>query len=80
MIESWARKVNCWYDNADKPLTLELGEQLTEGGEAHVFQHGYNLVKAIGLDLAVSVMALFISSLSNPISKARKCRIKNNVT
>ena len=30
LIESWARKVNCWYDNADETLTLELGEQLVE--------------------------------------------------
>ena len=66
LIESWARKVNCWYDNADEILTLELGEQLTEGGEAHVFKHGYNLIKAIGLDYYIQpILALDRISLHN---------------
>ena len=66
LIESWARKVNCWYDNADETLTLELGEQLAEGGEAHVYQHGYNLIKAIGLDYYIQpILALDRISLHN---------------
>ena len=58
--------MNCWYDNADETLTLELGEQLAEGGEAHVFQHGCNLVKAIGLDYYIQpILALDRISLHN---------------
>ena len=58
--------MNCWYDNADETLTLELGEQLAEGGEAHVFQHGYNLIKAIGLDYYIQpILALDRISLHN---------------
>ena len=66
LIENWAKKVNCWYDNADEMLSFELGEQLAEGGEAHVYQHGCNLIKAIGLDYYIQpVLALDRISLHN---------------
>ena len=50
IIEIWAKKVGCWYDNADIRFAESLGEQIAEGGEAHVFRNGGNLVKTIGLD------------------------------
>jgi len=66
IIEQWSRKVGCWFDNADELLTEKLGEQLTEGGEAHVFKNGYNLVKAIGLDYYIQpILALDRISLHN---------------
>ena len=66
IIECWARKVGCWYDDAEKQLTAELGEQIAEGGEAHVFKLGCNLIKAIGLDYYIQpILALDRISLHN---------------
>ena len=66
IIERWARKVGCWYDEAEKKLTAELGEQIAEGGEAHVFKLGCNLIKAIGLDYYIRpILALDRISLHN---------------
>lgn len=53
IIENWAKKVGCWYENADINFTEFLGEQIAEGGEAHVFRNGGNLIKTIGLDYYV---------------------------
>lgn len=65
-IEEWSRKVGCWIDNVDETLCSTLGEQLTEGGEAHVYKHGDSLVKSIGLDYFIEpVLALDRISLHN---------------
>ncbi|MBO4370905.1 MAG: hypothetical protein J5808_06065 [Paludibacteraceae bacterium] len=66
VIEQWARKVGCWYANAEQTLCRVLGQQIAEGGEAHVFQHGCNLIKAIGLDYYIQpILALDRISLHN---------------
>ena len=66
IIECWARKINCWYDNVDESLPKQFGEQIAEGGEAHVFQHGFNLMKSIGLDYYIQpILALDRISLHN---------------
>lgn len=50
----------------DETLCSTLGEQLTEGGEAHVYKHGDSLVKSIGLDYFIEpVLALDRISLHN---------------
>ena len=36
-IEHWAKQVGCWIANPEKELTKLCGEQVAEGGEAHVF-------------------------------------------
>jgi len=65
-IEQWAKAVNCWVDNVDAQLPALLGEQIAEGGEAHVFYKGNTLVKAIGLDYYIlPILALDRISLHN---------------
>ena len=65
-IEQWARQTGCWTDCVDKALTLSLGEQIAEGGEAKVYDHGATLVKTIGLDYFVQpILALDRISLHN---------------
>lgn len=65
-IEDWARKVGCWIENVDTTLSATFGEQLTEGGEAHVYKHGDSLVKSIGLDYFIEpILALDRISLHN---------------
>lgn len=49
-IERWAKKVGIWTDQVDTVLPNALGEQIAEGGEAHVYDNGTTLVKSIGLD------------------------------
>ena len=66
LIEHWAKKVNCWYDDVDESLPGLFGEQIAEGGEARVFQHGFNLMKSIGLDYYIQpILALDRISLHN---------------
>lgn len=50
VIERWARTVGCWVDDVEHTFARTFGEQLTEGGEAHVYDNGNTLVKHIGLD------------------------------
>lgn len=50
VIEEWARKVGCWVDNVDTAFDQAFGEQLAEGGEAHVYDNGNTIIKRIGLD------------------------------
>lgn len=38
IIEQWAKRVNCWYDNVDQSLEKQFGERIAEGGEAAVYQ------------------------------------------
>ena len=50
----------------DKSLPSLLGEQIAEGGEAHVYYKGNTLVKSIGLDYYIlPVLALDRISLHN---------------
>ena len=65
-ITQWAKATNCWIDNVDITLSNLLGEQIAEGGEAHVYDHGATLVKIIGLDYYIQpVLALDRISLHN---------------
>ena len=65
-IEQWARCIGCWTDCVDKTLSQTLGEQIAEGGEAKVYDHGATLVKTIGLDYFVQpILALDRISLHN---------------
>ncbi|MGN0226839.1 MAG: hypothetical protein ACI4AI_02090 [Paludibacteraceae bacterium] len=65
-IAQWAKTVGCWIDNVDKSLPSLLGEQIAEGGEAHVYYKGNTLVKSIGLDYYIlPVLALDRISLHN---------------
>lgn len=50
IIETWARKVGCWLDNADVRLRDRFGERISEGGEAIVYDNGVSLIKTISLD------------------------------
>jgi hypothetical protein len=66
VIENWAKKVNCWYDDADIKFAELFGGQIAEGGEAHVFLHGLKFLKTIGLDYYLQpVLALDRISLHN---------------
>lgn len=66
IIEQWAKKVNCWYDNVDQSLEKQFGERIAEGGEAAVYQQGFNLTKSIGLDYYIQpILALDRISLHN---------------
>ena len=49
-IEKWAKAVGLWIDDVDRRLPQTLGEQIAEGGEAKVYDHGSTLIKSIGLD------------------------------
>ena len=65
-IERWARAVGCWTDSVDDSLPKILGEQIAEGGEAKVYDHGATLVKAIGLDYFIQpILALDRITLHN---------------
>ena len=50
VIERWAKAVGVWTDGVDEQLPKVLGEQIAEGGEAKVYDHGSTLIKSIGLD------------------------------
>ncbi len=65
-IEQWAKAVGLWTDNVDKKLPLSLGEQIAEGGEAKVYDHGATLIKSIGLDYFIQpIFALDRIALHN---------------
>ena len=65
-IEQWARKVGCWTECVEDALPRMLGEQIAEGGEAKVYDHGATLIKAIGLDYFIQpILALDRISLHN---------------
>ncbi len=66
IIEQWARVTGCWTDDIEDTLTRLMGEQIAEGGEAHVYDHGATLVKSIGLDYYIEpILALDRISLHN---------------
>ena len=50
VIEQWAKTACCWVDSVDKAFEQTFGEQLTEGGEAHVYDNGNTIIKRISLD------------------------------
>ena len=50
VIEQWAKAVGLWTECVEETLPKSLGEQIAEGGEAVVYDHGSTLIKSIGLD------------------------------
>ena len=44
VIERWAKAVGVWTDGVDEQLPKALGEQIAEGGEAKVYDHGSTLI------------------------------------
>jgi hypothetical protein len=65
-IEQWAKAVGVWTESIDKVLPQSLGEQIAEGGEAKVYDHGPTLIKSIGLDYFIQpVLALDRITLHN---------------
>ena len=65
-IEKWAKIVGVWTDNVEQYLHDTLGEEIAEGGEAKVYDHGATLIKSIGLDYFVQpILALDRISLHN---------------
>lgn len=65
-IEQWARTAGCWFENIDEQMSSLMGEQIAEGGEAHVYDHGSTTIKTIGLDYFIEpILALDRISLHN---------------
>lgn len=65
-IEQWAREAGCWIDNVNNLLSDSLGNQIAEGGEAVVYDHGATIIKSIGLDYFIlPILALDRISLHN---------------
>ena len=65
-IEQWAKTVGCWTEQVDAELPRILGEQIAEGGEAKVYDHGATLIKSIGLDYFIQpIFALDRIALHN---------------
>lgn len=76
VIERWARTVGCWTDNVDLEYERLFGEQLTEGGEAHVYDNGTTIVKRIGLDYYIlPTLALDRISLHNALFPTTKMTV-----
>ena len=66
VIERWAKAVGVWTDGVDEQLPKVLGEQIAEGGEAKVYDHGSTLIKSIGLDYFIQpIFALDRIALHN---------------
>jgi len=66
VLEKWARTTGCWIDNVNHSLVRSFGEELAEGGEAHVYDNGSTIIKQIGLDYFIlPVLALDRISLHN---------------
>ena len=65
-IEQWAKAVGCWTECVDDSLHSSFGEEIAEGGEAMVYDHGSTLVKSIGLDYFIlPILALDRIALHN---------------
>ena len=65
-IEQWAKAVGCWTECVNDSLNKSFGEEIAEGGEALVYDHGSTLVKSIGLDYFIlPILALDRISLHN---------------
>ena len=66
VIENWAKAVGLWTECVDESLPQSLGDQIAEGGEAIVYDHGSTLIKSIGLDYFIQpIFALDRISLHN---------------
>jgi len=66
IIEEWAKAVGLWTESVEETLPRSLGEQIAEGGEAVVYDHGSTLIKSIGLDYFVQpIFALDRIALHN---------------
>ena len=66
VIEQWARAVGCWTERVDDSLQRSFGDEIAEGGEAMVYDHGTTLVKSIGLDYFIlPILALDRIALHN---------------
>ena len=66
VIELWAKRVGLWTDSVEETLPQSLGEQIAEGGEAVVYDHGTTLIKSIDLDYFIQpIFALDRISLHN---------------
>ncbi len=66
VIEQWARTVGVWTERVDDELPRILGEEIAEGGEAKVYDHGATLIKSIGLDYFIQpIFALDRIALHN---------------
>ena len=66
VIEQWAKAVGLWVECVEESLPQSLGEQIAEGGEAVVYDHGSTLIKSIGLDYFIQpIYALDRISLHN---------------
>lgn len=67
-IENWAKSIGCWFDYVDKVYENYFGAQLTEGGEAHIYDNGQFVLKRIGLDYFVlPILALDRITLHNTL-------------
>ena len=76
VIEHWSRQVGCWVDDVDTAYERLFGEQLAEGGEAHVYDNGASIVKRIGLDYYIlPSLALDRISLHNALFPATKMTV-----
>ena len=65
-IERWAKATGCWTEHVEDSLNSFFGEEIAEGGEAKVYDHGSTLVKSIGLDYFIlPILALDRISLHN---------------
>ena len=65
-IERWAKATGCWTERVEDSLNRFFGEEIAEGGEAKVYDHGSTLVKSIGLDYFIlPILALDRISLHN---------------
>ena len=59
VIEQWAKAVGLWTECVEESLPKSLGEQIAEGGEAVVYDHGSTLIKSIGLDYFIQPIFAF---------------------
>ena len=65
-IEQWAKVSGCWIENVNDTLVHSFGEEIAEGGEAVVYDHGATLIKSIGLDYFIlPILALDRVALHN---------------
>ena len=75
-IRKWAIATTCWINDVDIVLSNQLGEQIAEGGEAHVYDHGATIIKIIGLDYYLQpVLALDRITLHNAFFPETKLNV-----
>jgi hypothetical protein len=75
-IEQWAEASGCWVENVTNSLARSFGEEIAEGGEAVVFDHGATIIKSIGLDYFVlPILALDRITLHNAYFPETKLKV-----